>query len=343
MDKIILGNSVEHYLKGFGIFIAMIAGIYLILKLLNILFGKLFKRSKHKVLRVFLRMDKYLSPVLQYFPIYFLTLYFNMHDRVRQFLSAIWFAVLSYAVIKFLSEVIKIALTDYGAERLSIRPTLLKASINLSIGLLYLFGLLFVLANLGFNITTLITGLGIGGMAVALASQAFLSDLFNYFSILIDRPFEIGDTIKQGEVYGEVCNIGIKGTRVKSVTGEMIIISNTDITKGALRNFQVMKERRVLANLGALYSTPAEKIERVPLILKEIVENIEGVRFGRAHFREFGDFSLIFELVYYVDSNNYTNYMDLQHLVNLEILKRFEREGINFAYPTQSIYLENRR
>jgi small-conductance mechanosensitive channel len=340
MDRIIFGNSVEHYLKGFGIFIAMILGIYLGLKLLDFLLGLLLKRSTRYVLRVFLKIDKYLSPVLQYFPIYFLTLYFNMHDRVRQILSAIWFAVLTYSVIRFLSEMIRLFITDYGAKRISIRPTLLKASINLSIGLLYLFGVLFVLANLGFNITTLITGLGIGGMAIALASQALLSDLFNYFSILLDRPFEIGDTIKQGEIYGEVQSIGIKGTRVKSVTGEMIVVSNTDITKGALRNFQVMKERRVLANLGVLYSTPAELISKIPEILKEIVDRTEGARFGRAHFREFGDFSIIFELIYYINSNNYNNYMDLQHIVNMEILKAFEKEGISFAYPTQSIYLE---
>jgi small-conductance mechanosensitive channel len=243
-------------------------------------------------------------------------------------------------VVRFLSEVIKIIITDYGAKRLAIRPTLIHALIKLAIGLLYLFGILFVLANLGFNITTLITGLGIGGMAVALASQALLADLFNYFSILLDKPFEIGDTIKQGEIYGEVKSSGIKGIRIKSVTGETIIVSNTDITKGALRNFQIMKERRVLANLGVVYSTPSEKMDKIPSILKNIVDGVKGVRFGRAHFREFSDFSLIFELVYYVNSNNYTDYMDAQHIVNMEIFKAFEKDGIVFAYPTQSIYLE---
>jgi small-conductance mechanosensitive channel len=137
-----------------------------------------------------------------------------------------------------------------------------------------------------------------------------------------------------------VRSIGIKGIRIKSVTGEQIIISNTDITKGALRNFQIMKERRVLANLGVVYSTSAEKMERVPVILKDIVDSLKGLRFGRAHFREFADSSLVFEFVYYIESNDYTDYMERQHLVNLEIMKRFEKEGIAFAYPTQSVYLE---
>jgi small-conductance mechanosensitive channel len=340
VDKIIFGNSVEHYIKGAGIFIAMVLGIYLALKLLSFILSKLFNHSKHDALLILMKMDKYLSPVMQYFPIYYLTIYFNMHDKLRLIISSLWFAVLTYALIRFLSEVIKLAITNYVTKKFSLRPTLINASIKLAVGLLYLFGLLFILANLGFNVTTLVTGLGVGGMAIALASQSILADLFNYFTILIDRPFEIGDTIKHGDVYGEVVNIGIKGIRIKSTSGELIVVSNTEIIKGALRNYQVMKQRRVQANLGVLYSTPAEKMEKIPAILKGIVDKIEGLSFGNVYFKEFGDFSLNFEFTYYVNSNSYAASVQLQHLVNMDILKQFEKEGISFAYPTQSIYLE---
>jgi small-conductance mechanosensitive channel len=341
VDYIIFGNSVEHYLKGIGIFIAMALGIYFLLKLLSFILSKLFKRSKHDALLLLMKLDKYLSPVLQYFPIYYLTIYFNMHDKLRLVISSLWFAVLTFAAVRFLSEVVKLAITNYVTRKFSVRPTLINASIKLAIGLLYLFGLLFILANIGFNITTLITGLGVGGMAIALASQTILGDLFNYFTILIDRPFEIGDTIKHGDVYGEVVGIGIKGIRIKSSSGELVIVSNTEIIKGALRNFQAMSKRRVQATLGVLYSTSAQKMEEIPGILKDIVDNIEGVSFGSAHFREFGGFSLNFEFTYYVNSNSYAVYTKLQHLVNMEILRRFEKEGIVFAYPTQSVYVHH--
>jgi len=199
---------------------------------------------------------------------------------------------------------------------------------------------LFLLSNFGFNVTTLITGLGIGGMAVALASQTLLGDIFNYFTIIIDRPFRIGDIVKVGDVTGTVQVIGLKGTRLKAADGEQIIIANTDMTKSIVFNYQVMNERRVLVKIGIKYDTLPEKIKEIPSVLKRIVQSVEGTGFVRAHFYEFGNFSLNYEIVYFVSGNDYNNYMDKLQKVNFAILDEFARMGVEFAFPSQSIYVE---
>jgi len=201
--------------------------------------------------------------------------------------------------------------------------------------------LLLVMNNFGINITALVTGLGIGGVAVALAVQKILGDLFASVSILLDRPFVEGDFIVVDDYAGNVEHIGIKTTRIRSLTGEQIIFSNTDLLGSRIRNYKRMKERRILFNIGATYSTSYEKLEKIPLIIKEIIDRQENARFDRCHFKSFGDSSLEFETVYYVKSADYNAYMDIQQDINIEIFRRFAEEKIEFAYPTRTIYIEN--
>ncbi len=199
--------------------------------------------------------------------------------------------------------------------------------------------LLMVLDNLGVDITALVAGLGIGGIAAALALQNILGDLFGSLSILLDKPFMIGDFIVVDNYMGTVEHIGLKSTRIRSLSGEQLVFSNSDLLSSRIRNYKRMYERRVVFSLGVTYETPYEKLVRIPALIREIIEAQPQVRFDRAHFKEYGAFSLNFEIVYYVLNQDYNLYMDAQQAINLAIFRRFKEEEIDFAYPTQTLYL----
>lgn len=201
--------------------------------------------------------------------------------------------------------------------------------------------LIFLLDNLGFKISTVIAGLGIGGVAVALAAQAVLKDLFSYISIILDRPFEVGDFVIVDDMMGTVEYIGIKTTRIRSLSGEQIIFSNSDLTDSRLRNYKRMERRRVVFKLGVTYDTPLEKLKEIPCIIKDVITNAEGTLFDRAHFLSYGDFNLVYEIVYYVLDNDYNKYMDIQQRINFVIKDEFEKREIDFAFPTQTLYVRN--
>lgn len=199
---------------------------------------------------------------------------------------------------------------------------------------------LLALDNLGVNITALVAGLGVGGVAVALATQNILGDLFASVSILLDKPFVPGDFVVVADFKGTVEHIGVKTTRVRSLDGEQIVFSNNDLLQSRLRNFRRMNERRVLFKLNVDYATSAEQIESIPPLLRQIVEAQQGIRFDRAHFASYGDSSLLFEVVYFVLTPDYNRYMDVQQAINLEIYRRFAASGVAFAYPTHTVVLK---
>jgi len=199
--------------------------------------------------------------------------------------------------------------------------------------------LLLTLENLGIDITALVAGLGIGGIAVALALQNVLGDLLASLSITLDKPFVLGDFLVVGEHMGTVEYIGIKSTRLRSIAGEQIVMSNADLLASRLRNFGRMYERRVVFTLGVTYETPRDKLLKLAPLLREIIEAEEGVRFDRAHFAKYGPHSLDFEVVYHVLSPEYGRYMDLQQAINFRIHESFEALGVEFAYPTQTLWL----
>lgn len=201
--------------------------------------------------------------------------------------------------------------------------------------------LLLILDNLGVNITTLVAGLGVGGIAIALAVQNILGDLFASLSIALDKPFVIGDFIIIDNFLGTVEHIGLKTTRIRSLSGEQLVFANSDLLKSRIKNYKRMYERRVTFMIGVLYQTPYEKVVSIPKILKQIIESKDLVRFDRAHFKEYGNFSLNFEIVYWVKNPDYNKYMDIQQAINFEIFQAFESEGIEFAYPTQTLYLNS--
>ncbi len=219
------------------------------------------------------------------------------------------------------------------------RDRVLKAAGSLVNVLAWVVGILFMLDNLGFRISTVVAGLGIGGIAVALAAQAVLGDLFAYFTILFDRPFEIGDFIIVGDHMGTIERFGIKTTRIAGLGGEQIVVANKDLTDSRVRNFRRMTRRRVVFRLGVTYQTPAAALREIPGIVADIFRDIEGATLDRVHFLSFGDFSLIYEVVYYVDGNDYARYMDIQQAANLRIYEEFGKRKIEFAYPTQTLFV----
>ena len=179
-----------------------------------------------------------------------------------------------------------------------------------------------------------------GGIAIALAAQAVLVDLFSYFTIFFDRPFEIGDFIVVGEYMGTVEHVGIKTSRIRSLGGEELVFSNTDLTNSRLKNYKRMHKRRVVFQIGVKYDTTLENIKEIPSVIKGIIDSVPDTEFDRSHFYSYGDFSLNFETVFYVINNDYTKYMDVREKINISIMEKFNKMGIEFAFPTQTLHIK---
>ncbi|MBX2865920.1 MAG: mechanosensitive ion channel family protein [Leptolyngbyaceae cyanobacterium MAG.088] len=265
----------------------------------------------------------------------------TLSPSVYQLLRSVGIISATLLLVQLLGSVAEYSLRIYGfihREQPNIRQSL-NALIPAVRVFLWAIGIVFVLDNLGFDISAVVTGLGISGVAIALASQGILQDLFSYFSILLDRPFEIGDFIVIGDMAGTVQQVGIKTTRLRSLDGEQLILANTDLTASRVQNFQRMAQRRIAFNLGVTYETTMAQLEQIPDIIRKIIEEIPQVTFDRAHFASFEDFSLNYEIVYLVNTKDYNLYRDVQQQINLAIKQQFDQAGIEFAYPTQVLYL----
>jgi small-conductance mechanosensitive channel len=240
-------------------------------------------------------------------------------------------------------------ITDYGIEELMRLHPEEDAGLRTAAGALGFIArvamwsilLLLILSNLQVNISTLVAGLGVGGIAVALAVQNILGDLFASLSILLDKPFAVGHFIVVDALAGTVEHVGLKTTRVRSLSGEEIVLSNTDLLKSRIHNYKKLFERRVLFGFGVTYDTGYENLAAIPMMVREIIEGLAKTRFDRAHFKEYGDSSLNFEVVYFVLDPDYNIYMDIQQKINLELYQRFERRGIEFAFPTRTLYVRH--
>lgn len=248
--------------------------------------------------------------------------------------AGIWVNVALVYVIRFY---VRRGVRDAEADHAAIDALTLVGRIVVWAGITLL-----ILDNLpGVEITSLVAGLGITGIAVALAVQNILGDLLGSISILLDKPFAVGDVIFVDDLNGTVEHIGLKTTRLRSPSGEQLVFANSDLLASRIRNFKTMKERRVVFRIGVTYSTPLDKLETIPDMIREIVEQHEQVRFDRSHFSTYGDFALIFETAYYVLTADYYLYMDIQQAINLEIARNFEAEGIEFARLSQVFNIQS--
>ena len=284
--------------------------------------------------------EKTLIPLLYYGIFYISTRNLTLHSSFSKAIDVVGVALLTILGIRFVSQIVEYAIKNYWLkEAEATKVTSLKGLLPAIKIIIWGLGIIFLLDNLGFKISTVIAGLGIGGIAVAMASQAVLGDLFSYFSIIFDRPFETGDFIIVGDSLGAVEHIGIKTTRIRSLGGEQLVFSNTDLTNSRLRNYKRMHRRRIVFSLGVTYQTSLSHVKDIPKIIEDAITKIDKTAFDRAHFKTYGDFSLIYEAVYNVLSGDYKEYMDIQQEINFSIKEEFAKRGIEFAYPTQELYI----
>ncbi len=343
LKKEFLGNTVFDYITFALILILGFILIKIAKAILTSYLKKIARRLKVGFDEVLLKiLNKMVMPLVYFGLFYLATRGLFLHQTLSKIIDIIGIALLTLIAVRMVMMLIEYLLKDYwqkkapDASRISTVNALLPAIRVVVWGI----GLVFLLDNLGFEISAVIAGLGIGGVAIALASQAVLGDMFNYFAILFDKPFEVGDFIIVGDFLGSIEHIGIKTTRLRSLGGEQLVFSNTDLTSTRIRNYKRMQKRRVLFRLGVIYQTAVSQMKEIPDIIKGIIENTEGTTFERAHFASFGDFSLVIEVVYYVLSPDYNVYMDTQQKINYDIMEEFEKRGLEFAYPTQTIFLE---
>ncbi len=339
IDNIYLGNSVSSYLQALAIFL----GLYFILFVVQkVVLGRARSLAKKTDTGIDDLIIETVSSIKPQFYLY-ISLYIGFQQlSLVEWLDKVVYVLLLLAVIYQVVRTIQVVVSyvlnrkfekeeDAGA----------KQSVQFLVSFvkwtLWLLGGLLILQNLGVNVTSLIAGLGIGGIAIAFALQKILGDLFASFAIYLDKPFIVGDIIQVGNYIGEVEYIGIKTTRIKSLVGEEVIIGNADLLDSRIQNFKRLEKRRAVFSVGVTYETTQEKLEQIPEIIKAVIEE-SGAEFDRAHFKSFGDFSLNYEIVYFVDSPNYVDYVNKEHAINTLLNKRFNEEGIEFAYPTEVQY-----
>jgi small-conductance mechanosensitive channel len=278
------------------------------------------------------------------FAIFFGSLSLEVPDRVRGAIATLAMLALIVQGGLWASALLKFVLQVYAERQLredAAALTTMNAVGFMARLALWVVVLLVALDNLGVDITALVTGLGIGGIAVALALQSILADLFASLTIVLDKPFVLKDFLIVNEFLGSVEYIGLKTTRLRSLSGEQLIFSNADLLGSRIRNYGRMFERRVLFTIGVVYQTPREKLTKIPGMIRSAIESREKTRFDRAHFKEYGPYSINFEAVYYVLDPTYAVYMDIQQAINLDIHEQFEAEGIVFAYPSQTVFVVN--
>jgi len=345
LDAQLLDNSVEQWLLAL-----LTAGIaLLILWLIKLIlinrFQALAGRTENNIddlVAEGVTATKF--PVLVVLALYIGSLTLSFEPLVRQWIGAFTFIVILLQVGLWADRGVQTWLRRYSQERLEEEAgevTTMRALVFVL--RVAIFSILFLIGldNIpGVEITALIASLGIGGIAIALAVQNILGDLFASLSISLDQPFVIGDFIVVDDYKGEVEDIGLKTTRIRSLSGEQIIISNSDLLNSRIRNFKRLEERRVALTIGVAYDTSADKLRRIPKIVADILHNQEDVRFDRAHFSGFGDFSLNFDIVYFVTRPEIDRHMDILQDFNLSLFDKFAAEGIEFPFPTQTILLD---
>ena len=343
-NTVYFGNPLKDWAIAFGI--VMVA--FSLIKILRPPVLRRFKKWSEKTTNSFddfivLAIEKCVIPFLYFVAIYGALQYLTFNTRINRILEVALLFIVTFYILRLLSSAVQYSIFTFlgHQENSDTKQKQARGLIMIFKALIWIVGIVFLMNNLGYNVTTIITGLGIGGIAVALAAQTILGDLFSYFVIFFDRPFEIGDFITVDDKSGSVEYIGIKTTRLRATGGEQLICSNKDLTDSRVHNFRRMERRRVAFTIGVVYNTPAEQLRKIPELIKSIIESIEGATFDRSHFSGFGDFSLKFESVFFIAGPDYVEYMNRQQNMFMQIFEAFEREGIEFAFPTQTLYAGN--
>ncbi|HEY4653995.1 MAG TPA: mechanosensitive ion channel family protein [Cyclobacteriaceae bacterium] len=342
LDRTYFNNTVRDYLIALGILLVA-------LLVIRIVRGVLISRLRKWAATTDNTLDdlvvntvsRFGLPVLNFLALYLAINSLNLSAGIYRVLEVATASVIAFFLIRLVATTIRYLLESYvrrqenGAEKVNqVQGIILIISV-----VVWGIGLIFLFSNLGYDVTAIIAGLGVGGIAVALAAQNILGDLFNYFVIFFDKPFEVGDFIIVDEKMGTVEHIGIKTTRVKSLTGEQLVFSNSDLTNSRIHNYKRMSRRRIVFALGVIYQTKPEQVREIPDIIREIIGKCNSASLDRVHLKSFDESSITYETVYYVESPEYNVYMDIQQSINLTIFEEFNKRGIEFAYPTRTLFL----
>ena len=344
MDGQFLGNTTQDYLVSAVVFLGVLVSLpiakAIILRRLKVVSERTandFDDLLHDLLRRIVGKLVYLSIAL-----YCAALFLTLPDSLGRLLQSLLVIILTIKVAQVLQGLAAYGVRKWAEQVTKDDPTgsaMVKNVTWLVRLLIWTATLLFILDNLGINVTAFVASLGIGGIAIALAAQSVLGDVFSGFAILVDKPFKVGDFIIVGDLYGTVEHVGFKTTRILSLFGEQLIFSNSDLTSSRIKNYGRMRERRVQFSVGVIYQTSVEQVKAIPPMVKRIIEEHQDVRFDRAHFKSFGDFALIYEFVFWVLKPDYNLFMDLQQSINFRLMEEFQKAGIEFAYPTQQLYM----
>lgn len=343
LDYTLYYNSLSYWTLAVGVTIAAYLVAYLAKTIIIKQLRNIVIRADNNLTHNSVKVVERIHPIFLLLSAAFLgSTILTLPETVSVILRKIFFLAVLLQAGRLISQIIDSFIENYRTAKLEKNAAAVTMLSSASLLLrIFLWSILLILAldNFGVNITSLVAGLGVGGIAVALAVQNVLGDVFASFSIVLDKPFVIGDFIIVDDHLGTVEHVGLKTTRIRSLSGEQLVFSNDDLLRSRIRNFKRMYERRVVFSIGVIYQTPSEKIEAIPGMIESIIEAQPQVRFDRAHFKEYGAFSLNFEIVYWVLDPDYNLYMDIQQAINLQLFKEFQQQGIEFAYPTQSLYL----
>ena len=290
-----------------------------------------------------LAVQRFVVPFLYIGGFYMGLAYLTLPDRVDKIVHTCLMLVYTFFILRVITTVFHYLVISFlgkqedgETKQKQVRGLLIIVKV-----IIWAVGMIFTLDNLGFNVSTIIAGMGISGIAIALAAQAILADLFSYFIILFDRPFEIGDYIVFETEAGVVEYVGVKSTKLRTLNGQVLICSNKDLTNARLNNYKNITRRQTLFKIGVTYQTPPHVLEAIPTMIKEIIDEHPTAAFDRVHFSGFGDSSLDFEIVYYSQSPEFAVFMSTRQDIFFSIFKKFEKEGISFAYPTRTIFMEH--
>ena len=335
----VVGQSLGQISTAIIVFFVLLLGVKIVRSIFVRKFSILAERTSSTWDDAVLRVVKDISNIFFLLFVLFITteLFLSPPAFLEKIIQGAFIISFAYEALKIVQAVVEFGLrkSALGKNRTSFQGVKLVADI-----VLWAMGVLIVLDNLGFDITTLAASLGIGGIAIALAAQNILGDLFSSFTIYFDKPFQVGDYIVVGPHEGTVKKIGLKTTRIEALRGEELVISNKELTESRVQNFKKLKTRRVEFEFGVTYDTSAAKLRMIPEIVEEVVSQVEMAEFNRTHFHTFDDSSLGFITVYHVSSGKKIDHMATQQEINLGILEQFEKEKIEMAFPTQTVYLK---
>ncbi len=343
LNALFLGNTILSWL----IAISILTGLYIIIWFFK---SVIIRRAESWSVKTTTSWDDYLIdmiensvvPLLYIGSLYFVVSTLVFSPKVDSIANIVFLVVVTFFVLRIISSSFqKFVFSFIHAQENSDAKEKQASGLILIVNIvIWIIGIIFMIDNLGYDVTSLIAGLGIGGIAIALAAQTILGDLFSYFVIFFDRPFEIGDFVVIDDKSGVIEYIGIKTTRIRTLGGEQLVCSNTDLTNSRLHNYKRLEKRRILFNLGVTYQTSHKQLSEIPEMIRQVIQSKPYITFDRAHFSGYGDFSLNFEVVYYVQDADYTFYMDKQQSIYLDIFEAFEQSGIDFAYPTQTLMMQ---